>query len=303
MVRSVPIGLFDPLRRQVHRFKRGGVARNLCVLVLKHAERSFRGRLATRVSAITAMDDLSLTFEPVDSMVMDAVYWMGIQGYEGVLAAVWTDLCRRSQNVLEIGGNVGLFTVLGARATTGQYRVLEPLPGNAAVIRANLARNGVSAVVIEAAAIPGALPEPVSLSIPNEGRGAPVGAHLMLGSEVAERSSANVVTVDGRPFRDLAASCDLIKIDAEGIEAELLLSAREAIVATKPILVIEVLPESVRLAALLSELAVEAGYRLFIVPAYGQPTLVEVAPSAFVAGLPAQHRSKDVVLSRTPPFS
>ena len=101
----------------------------------------------------------------------------------------------------------------------------------------------------------------------------------------------------GLPIARLAEGRDLIKIDAEGIEAELLRAIRPHLIAARPDLLIEVLPEASRLAALLSDLAREAGYLIHILPEYGSDTIVQAAPEAFDAALPGRHRSKDVLLS------
>ncbi len=301
ILRRVPLGLFTPFRAGIHRFPRGSLPRNICVGIVRHAERANRFRLADRVSEIRPLDDRTITFQSVDFMVMDAVYWTGIQGYEGILAEVWKSLCSKSRNVLEIGGNVGLFTVIGGRVAQGSYTVLEPLPGNAAILTGNLGRNGLDHIqVIQAAAIPDATPRLIGLSVPDERRDAPVGAHLVSGTEVAGRSSVRVLTVDGHPFRTLVRGRDLIKIDAEGIESDLLLSALDLLMQSQPTLVVELLPEARNLAQTLAELARRVGYTISIIPAYGSDVIVEVAADELTSDLPSRFHSKDVVLSRAP---
>lgn len=92
------------------------------------------------------LDRPDLSFEAADSMVTDAVFWSGVQGYKGCVAAIWQNLCQQSRNVLEIGANVGIFTVVGAKATTGRCTAVESISMNEALLRRNLARNGISVV-------------------------------------------------------------------------------------------------------------------------------------------------------------
>ncbi|HET7883638.1 MAG TPA: FkbM family methyltransferase [Acetobacteraceae bacterium] len=232
---------------------------------------------------------------------MDAIYWFGVQGYEGKVADVWVALCRKAHAILEIGGNVGLFTVLGARDSSAPYTVAEPVAAISAVLRSNLARNGLAHVeVLEVAVIPDSAPAEVALNVPDEKRDAPVGAHLIEGVEVYNRSSERKIMVSGRPFRDLIAGRDLVKIDAEGIEAKLLDSARDIILRERPTLLIEVLPSATSLAALIRDLARTAGYTIFIVPEWGSDTIASVAAGDFTSELPARFRSKDIVLSMAP---
>lgn len=299
LIRLVPMGWFLPFRLAVVRLPRGHVPRSVSVLVLKRAARAWRHRLHRRLPEIRPLDAPRFSFEPVDSMVMDAVYWFGAVGYEGRVGGVWAARCRLARSVLEIGGNVGVFTVQGAAACGGHYTVVEPVPDVAAILRANLARNGLTDTVevLQAAVIPAGPPRGVVLNIPDEGRQAPVGAHLIEGVEIPDRGTMRQVAVQGLPIADLAAGRDLIKIDAEGIEAELLTAIRPMLLTDRPDLLIEVLPEAGRLGAFLADLAREAGYTIHVLPEYGSETIVRVPAGAFTAAVPGRHRSKDVLLS------
>jgi len=301
MIRRVPLAGYRPLRQAVLDLPRRHPIRVAASIVLRRAARAHRHRLAGQLAEIQPLDAPALSFEAVDSMVMDAVYWFGVRGYEGTVARVWTALCAQSRSVLEIGGNVGLFTVIGAQATPGSYTVVEPVPMVAATLRANLARNGLAKVeVLQAAVVPGGEARDVTLNVPAEDWGVPVGAHLIDGVEVAGRSSRSQVAVPGPPIRGLAEGRDLIKIDAEGIEAALLGDIRALLVERRPTLLIEVLPEAERLGELLAALATEAGYQIHVLPEWGSDRVATVPAASFTAGLPRSFNSKDVVLSVGP---
>jgi FkbM family methyltransferase len=297
MTRRLPLAIYTVFRHGAVRLRRGSVVRSLCIAVLKHGCRSYRGRLHEALREVRPLDAPELTLEATDSMVVEAVYWFGVQGYEGKVAEVWTTLCGRARSILEVGGNIGLFATIGGRATTAPYTVLEPIPEVAAILRANLARNGATMVqVIEGAAIPGTEPADVYLNIPNERHAAPVGAHLVIGVEIEQRSRERQIAVHGIPFAALLAGRDLVKIDAEGIEAELLGTCQSLLASLRPSILIEVLPEASRLAALIVQLARDIGYRLYVIPEYGSDEIVQVDPAVFTAGVPGRYRSKDVLL-------
>ena len=299
VLRTIPLGCYYPLRYGIATFKRGSFPRNVCVAILKQAQRAYRGKLAGQLREVRPLDFPDLRFSAADSMVIETVYWFGIHGYEGLVAAAWVEQCRRATAILEIGGNIGLFTVIGAKASSARYVVAEPVPNVAAILRGNLRLNDALHVeVLEAAAVPGADSAPVTLSIPNEQHDMPVGAHLTVGTEVANHPGTRQIVVQGIPFRDLVVGCDLIKIDAEGVEVDLLRAARDIIVATKPNLLIEVLPSSPELATFLVELAKEAGYRMIVLPEWGADTPVVTTPEAFTLALMIQHNSKDLLLVR-----
>jgi hypothetical protein len=90
---------------------------------------------------------------------------------------------------------------------------------------------------------------------------------------------------------------DVVKIDAEGIEANLLYAASDLIKRDKPTLVIEVLPEAENLGTVISNLAAEVGYKIHIVPAYRSDKIVQVSVKDFTSRTPGKYHSKDVVLS------
>lgn len=297
---QIPYAWLLPLRRWAACRPRGSLLRNGAHVALRAVA---PGRhLSKELAEIRPADRPDLSFEPADSMVTDTLYWYGVQGYEGRLGDIWPKLCARSSDTLEVGGNIGLYTVLGGSVAAGRYTVVEPLPALCALIARNLTRNGVTGVeVTEGAAVPGADPRPVRLVVPAEAHAAPVGAHLEGQGEVARRSTDRVLEVNGLPFARLAAGRRLLKIDAEGVEADLLQSAREALAESRPVLVIEVLAESERLGALLREIALAWGVPIHVVPGYGSDQVVQVAAETFDARVPAQHRSKDILLGEVAP--
>ena len=290
--------LTDALRLGAVRFPRGTLRRKACIGSIKILHR--RPRLPPGLTEVRPLDRPHVSFEPTDSMVMDAIYWFGVQGYEGRMADVWESLCATAHNIIEVGANVGLFTVLGGLCARGSYTAVEPLPEVADVLRRNLARNRLSAAidVRQAAAVANPSDTPVEISIPNEGRSAPVGAHLTLGTEVTGRSSFRTISVPSIAFANLIERATLIKIDAEGIEAELLQSALGCVAQNKPTIVIEVLPNSSKLAALISHIASKYGYTIHVIPAYGSDEIVVVRHEEFGPRTPWQRNSKDVVLAQ-----
>jgi FkbM family methyltransferase len=291
--------LLFPLRWAVATLPRRSFLRSACVPLLKIA--SHRRGLLASLPDIRPIDRPDISFDTSDSWVLDDVFWFGVQGYEGILAELWTDFARRATSILEIGGNVGLYSVIGGKATRGVYTVVEPIPEIAAILRSNLLRNGLSRVeVIEGAVIPSGPQHRVTLSVPKERAAVPTGAHLLADVEIASRESERQVVVPGWPVVPLVTGRDLIKIDAEGIEHALLTAAMPVLVKTRPTIIVEILPESTRLATIISRLAREAGYLINVVPEFGSEKITVVGPEDFTATLPQRYHSKDVVLTVEP---
>ncbi|MBV8166110.1 MAG: FkbM family methyltransferase [Alphaproteobacteria bacterium] len=151
-------------------------------------------------------------------------------------ARLFRQLVRDGSVVLEAGANIGALTVPLARAAgaTGRVIAYEPQAAMAALLRHNLAANGLGAVDVRQAALgraPGTLRVPpldyqrpgnfggVVMGAPTDDDGAPV----------------PVETIDALALPRL----DLLKIDVEGMELEVLTGARETIVRLQPVLYVE----------------------------------------------------------------
>lgn len=193
------------------------------------------------------------------------LWWYGEAGYEHGEAVRWRALCSRAENVLEVGANVGYYAVVGGLATRGGYTAVEANPEAAAVVRTNLALNGLDRVeVVEAAVVGRDAPAELELAFPDQETHtvAPMGSFLREGTEnVADRAASRSVRVPTRPAGDLFAGRDLVKLDIEGSEAAVLDAAAEEIRRSRPIILVEVLAGSSRLVSVIADL-VSDGYRL-----------------------------------------
>jgi FkbM family methyltransferase len=165
---------------------------------------------------------------------------------------------------LEVGGNIGYFTVLGAAAAkTASYHVVEPHPFVIKSLIANVARNKLDNVRVTQAAVVGdrALGH-VRLSVPNEETGRLSTGAYIDGAENDKPSSEGflVPTVRGA---EIAARVDLLKIDAEGAEAEILTAMDPVLAQSLPIIMLEVLPETPQLRLWIKRFSESHNYQLW----------------------------------------
>ena len=200
----------------------------------------------------------------VGSRLERTLWWWGAQGYEPAEARWWRRLCAAAGNVLEVGANIGWYSVVGGREAA-EYTAVEPNPEAAGVLRRNLDLNALGHVrVVEAAVVGADGPARVELALPDQEAHstAPTGAFLRVGTEaMSDRNAARSVTVPTVTAASLFAGRDLVKLDIEGSEATVLAAALPEIRRSRPILLVEVLPGAARLQQVLGEL-VELGYRV-----------------------------------------
>lgn len=228
-------------------------------------------------SAVTVPGGAGERLRVVGSRMERTLWWYGEAGYEGGEAAHWRRWCSASTNVLEVGANIGYYSVVGARATHGTYTTVEPNPEAARVVRANLALNDRSHVdVVEAAVVGAGAPDEVELAFPDQESHstAPTGAFLREGTErVTGRPASRSIRVPTVPAAPLFAGRDLVKLDIEGSEASVLEAAWEEIGASRPVVLVEVLAGATRLRDLIGRL-VDEGYRLSALDVPSRPLSV-----------------------------
>jgi FkbM family methyltransferase len=295
-VRRLPVALADRLRGLAA--APPGPASGRARAALLQALR--RGGIPAGVDSFGLPDNPELRFVSHDSLVLHQLYWFGEQGWEPRLLPWWRRCCARASAVLELGANVGYFTVQGARAAPwARYVAVEPHPVSAAVCRANLDLNRVRSVeLLEAAAVPGGGPAAVELQVPAGQLATPTVAFLGAGTELPgpmRRHVTGTVAVPAVDVRSLLAGVDLLKLDVEGQEHALLAAAREHLRATRPTVFVEVLPGTPRLRRLLAELCRDDGYRCHVPTAGG---LVRLGAADLPgARLLEEYGGQDVILS------
>jgi FkbM family methyltransferase len=261
VVGRLPVPVADALRRPVP----AGGPRGLRRLLLRALR---EGGIPRGVSTFRLADDPELAFVAAESLVLAQLYWYGEQGWEPELLPWWRAFCRRADSVLELGANVGWFTVQAQRAAPGVRHVaVEPHPFSARICRANLMLNGADSVrLVEAAAVADDAVTSVRLLVPADQQATPTVAFVPGGHELPPSMARDVgagLDVPAVGVRSLLAGADVIKLDVEGQEHTLLAAGLDLLRQSRPSLLVEVLPGTRKLRALLAGLCRDDGYRCY----------------------------------------
>ncbi len=299
VVRRMPVGIADRLRGPVP----GGSAS------LRHRAREAlldllrRGGIPAGVRTFTLGGNDTLGFVNAESLVLHQLYWFGEQGWEPQLLPWWLRFCRRSSAILELGANVGYFTVQGATAAPhARYIAVEPYPFSARVCRANLDLNRIESVdLVEAAAVADAGRPAVELRVPEDQLATPTVAFIGPDTELPEPMSRRVtqtVSVPAVDVRSLLAGVDLLKLDVEGQEHALLMASREHLRARRPTVFVEVLPGTHRLRGLIADLCRDDGFGCYV--PLGDSLIRLGTAEILRAPLLDRYGCQDVILSAEP---
>lgn len=247
-------------------------------------------------------DRPELQFVRSDSLIMARVYWAGEAGWEPQLVPWWRFACASARRVVELGANVGYFTVQGAGvARDTPYRAVEPHPASAAVLRRNLSVNGLTnVVVVEAAAVSEATVGSVTLNVPElDHYGTPAGAFVD-GEVRGHLAVGSALEVPAAPVAELIADADLIKLDVEGQEAPLLRAVVDELSLNTPTIFVEVLDQARALREILQQLVDDGPYSLYL-PQDGR--LLALSGAALARRrLQREGHGRDLILSTDPSF-
>jgi FkbM family methyltransferase len=299
VVRRLPVTVADRLRgpAAAPTHSRRHRAHEALLQVLR------RGGIPAGVTTFPLRDNPELMFVNAESLVLHQLYWFGEQGWEPQLLPWWRRFCRRSSAILELGANVGYFTVQGARAGPhARYVAVEPYPASARVCRANLELNRVESVeLVTAAAVANTELSAVELQVPWDQLATPTVAFIGADTELPERMRRRItqtISVPAVDVRSLLSGIDLFKLDVEGQEHALLAASREHLRTRKPTVFVEVLPGTSRLRRLLADLCRDDGFHCYVPRA---DSLVRLeAPDILAAPLLDRYGCQDVILSAEP---
>lgn len=269
------------------------------------ARRKALGRLVgvLRHRPLEPLTDFALPDNPeirlavVRSRLAQLLFWYGERGYEGAETACWQRLCGQATRILEVGANIGYYTVQGAHAAPETpYTAVEANPDTAAIVARNIELNGLKNVsLVHAAVVGDDAPATMELRLPDvEKAVVPTGAYLSEGGEgIKDRPASRTVVVDTVPMSTLIDGVDLLKLDIEGYEANVLESVWPQLLANRPVILVEVLKDVPRLRQVIRDLHAEK----YEVRAVGEHGLHPVTSAEIDSPEPLpRYGSRDVVL-------
>lgn len=189
------------------------------------------------------------------SYISRNIFWLGSKGWENFESQVHEKICTHSSKTIEIGANIGFFTVLGASANPkNEYIAIEPHPVTFQNLINNLSLNKIENVNALQAAASTSTNNKLKLHLPsNEKEPNPTGAYLT-GAENIDRASDKFVLVDTINLNEIIHDTDYIKLDIEGSEREVLSGIEEYIITHRPTILVELRSNTPELRKFLTQI-------------------------------------------------
>lgn len=219
--------------------------------------RPVKSTLAFEGSFAVDFDGVRILLGYGDRWIERDLFWEGPAAYEPASLALWMEAAAHSHTIVDIGANIGLFALV-AKARNPEAVVVgfEPLHAFADLFERNCRLNGFDIRVVRAAVAreEGAaeLLEPPPLG-GNQYTATILPAYYGQLNSPPIRHAVRVIALDGWLREAGMERVDLVKIDAEGSDADIVEGMRGVVERSRPDVLIEVQsPEiAVRIAAVL----------------------------------------------------
>lgn len=154
-------------------------------------------------------------------------YYFGTYWLERAELACWQEIARRSATVLDVGANLGVYS-LAARAANAEsvIHAFEPTPAHAAHLRQTLSSNGIQGLHVHELAV-GATSGEAVLNMWSGDRGDNEGMNFITDApRSAETVAVQMTSLDDFCARQGILRIDLMKMDVQGNERTVLNGAQ-----------------------------------------------------------------------------
>ena len=198
--------------------------------------------------------------------IENGLFWRGLRGHEPESISRWIDYAAGAQCVLDIGANVGVYSLIAAAVGSARIHAFEPIERIRRILQQNVDVNAFDHVSVWGYCVGN---RQGKLTMYDPGGEAPLSASASpsfvqerLVTEKVQQISVETTSVDAFCAQQNIEKVDLVKIDVEGFEASVLEGMQQTIADSRPVILMEVLePLDGKMIGILEELR-KVGYRI-----------------------------------------
>jgi FkbM family methyltransferase len=256
-----------------------------------HRPTAMQVRLTTETLTYGRVGDLEMALDPADTAISQPL----LAGtYEPHLQRFYRAHLRPGMRVVDVGANVGLYTLLAAQhvGPAGHVWAIEPVSENCRLLLLSLTRNQLTNVTLHPVAC-GASSGHALLTMAMG-----TNASLLADTETALLTPSCVVVPLARLDALVPGPVDLLKLDVEGAEG-LVLQGASRLLTSRPILTSEFSLEMLDRVSHVSGLDYlmglqQHGYTLWLIPRDLSPLVPIPDPEAFLRDWGSPVRIEDL---------
>ncbi|HET9056931.1 MAG TPA: FkbM family methyltransferase [Chitinophagaceae bacterium] len=166
------------------------------------------------------------------------LFWYGY--YEKSLSSIWEKLINKNDTIIDIGANIGYFSILAAnKATLGKTYCFEPISFHFSQLQKNISLNGLTNIYPYPQAISDKTENTVIFISNPDNSGM---SSLSMPENFSGKSEKTAtITIDKFISDHQILNVNLIKIDVEGAELKVIQGMLETLNKCKPLVIIEVI--------------------------------------------------------------
>lgn len=188
-------------------------------------------------------DEELYLFSEGDDGISTKIFWKGLGGYEGKSEFLFYALAKRSQNIIDIGANIGFYSLIAAAANrNSRVYSFEPAEDVYCRLLKHIEINGSRNITPEAMVVSNNS-NPIKFYVPEgKGIGLALAASTKKGWVTKTREVVmSSISLDEYKNRGGVGKIDLIKMDCEFHEKEVLEGMQDILKNDRPDILMEVL--------------------------------------------------------------
>ncbi len=218
-----------------------------------------------------------------NDLISNQIFWHGWSHYEPDTMPLFFRLASRSHVTIDVGANIGIFTLLAAHANPeGFVYSFEPFPPVYNRLRRNVELNQLSNVWCAAMAVGDAVGSEdfyydTSTEIPDTSSISLESIRITTPGGNFSKTTVPTITLDSFVQEKGIGRVDLVKLDTEGTEPQVLGGMKTILERDRPVVICEVL-RGYKTAGTIEEIFKSYGYRFYLLTPRGPVERANVEP-------------------------
>lgn len=203
-------------------------------------------------------------YNPGYTTIENEIFWKGLNSWEKTSVAIWQEIAKQSETILDIGANTGLFTFIAASANkSSEIFCFEPVKRTCELLKINLELNKSNNIHFYQKAVSNSTGSSIFYDVTTQSQySSSLNKEMLEGISDIIEYEVDVIALDN--LAELKnKKIDLIKLDVEMHEPEAIEGMQNLIKTNNPLILIEILNSDIGLR--IEKLVENYNYEYFVI--------------------------------------